>query len=922
MPTPRSRTRSRRTSDCSLLSEIQQLAIFPLAGTEVDFVTLTHLHAAPCEGIPLEWQVPLVHVLNPAVRLSEGASRLLHMLGVQPAQESALEVLAVQRLLSVEAGHGEPDAGDWAALSVLRRCFVAGREPGAPWGELRDALLLPAASGGWLPAERLRPWSFLGVAPQLPQGVIGHVRAFAGLERALVRALPGAALERKCVKRPPPSLESGGFGVVSCARQDWNLGWEVFLCGVGCAPLDPAERFAEEAVEVTLELGGLLSSGEYWANAVASPRVLGYLEELLGPGAPQLRRAWARQLPVVRSRHPPQMPGRQRLLALQDIFAREPFHEIAGDLLEYVGAPADPRVLRLLEGLGVSTEVNRESLLKCLRQLKRISAQDISVFADVYRKLGDIGLQSLGEEELVFVPGRGCLHAEDCTWLPFRVPLLQRCCRAEALSDLYGRFGAGAADALQRWVRERPDSSAVELCDALHQAVRCANPGQECPNPRPVQESEALEQLFDASVAVVRALAVLCCDEGSGEARRHATVAFEWFTASRLIVLPNPPGGCRVLHVGEAFWSVHPSLQRQAFAELALENHYADPLMYRFFVDVLRVRQELTLQQCMLITVQEQQGNLDRGPGELTEGIGSLQVDVGEMDGAGSRPFDVDAAVCRSYQRAQFCAHQHGDWLDEGDRQPAPPQTRQPPQPRRWHRAAEALGIPVYVADGHTLPEDFNPGWFGMLRDLCPAFGLRPEQIALAYDASGRCVSEGQLLLLDYGRGRRLAQLAHQQGRPLHPDSVLSLWLSELAHALAHLGTGPAHDEAFLRVQAELLAAAAPAARHAARHLWEAAGVPPGAPLGGPSGGCRGGAAYSLGAAAGPSAMDWPPQVVAQAGPPPGQGPTPHSSASAPSGQPAQRAAQPRPVAGARSAAPAAPRGGRGRGRGAKGGSW
>ncbi|CAE8608046.1 unnamed protein product, partial [Polarella glacialis] len=74
----------------------------------------------------------------------------------------------------------------------------------------------------------------------------------------------------------------------ACATE-WHLGWEAFLCALGCQPSDPTGvpeagglPVAEGYVEASLLLGGVLSSGSFWQQTAKSEKTLAYLEKCLG----------------------------------------------------------------------------------------------------------------------------------------------------------------------------------------------------------------------------------------------------------------------------------------------------------------------------------------------------------------------------------------------------------------------------------------------------------------------------------------------------------------------------------------------------------------------------------------------------------------------------------------------------------------
>jgi len=584
-----------------------------------------------------------------------------------------------------------------------------------------------------------------------------------------------------------------------------RLGWEVFLLSLGCIPMDPTAGGAiEGSVEITLQLGSVLASGEFWVEAVKSEPIMSYLESVLGTtNMLDERNCWLQQLPVQRG---------EDTLALRELFLQEPFYALAGDRLPYInGVPPVETVRKLLSNLGVSTEVNQAALVKCLQSMKRQGHEDMGLAADIYVNLDQLGFTSPGQHELILVPGRGFLHAGECTWLPFQAPMLQRCCRLEALSEHYRRFGPQVQNALRRWVRLDPESDVGELCDALLQVIACA-----CADPsRPhrllgresVMPEEAVDGLFVASKAVVEAVAKLCEQEAlASEATTmssHSNVAFNNFMQNRMIVVSDPhpdyPSRCRLLHMGEAYWSVATELMQEPCAAWALRQQYGSAeRLKNLFTRVLRVRPVLSradLERAM----QRQLETWDRD--------GSIKnVEEGlDLRGSCAGPgFDVDEAIVAAWQRAQNLPPPIAgpEEEEEGECSTTALVQMQSRGARVWRQVGELGGcMPVFAADGSHPPSVECPD-MRQLYHLFNVFGLFPAQVAFAYDPSGRCVCERKLFL-DLARIPRAARLST-------PGAVATFWAAELAHALAHLGAGPTHSEHLCQLQSELLSQALP----------------------------------------------------------------------------------------------------------------
>ncbi|CAE8612050.1 unnamed protein product [Polarella glacialis] len=440
--------------------------------------TCEGLHAALCNSMPRSWQLPLVKCLHPELALSSQGFRLLQMLGISSVDEESVERCALRALLdeppALHEGsscnnnnnhHNNNDNDNsnnsssnsnnnnnsnnsnnnnnsrgtqpgpqllWPALAVLRRSFLLGRPGPQPgWGKLRGAIALCSHAGQLQAACTL----FLGVQSQLPPDLVGDVCAMAGLRRLELDA---------------------------CATE-WHLGWEAFLCALGCQPSDPTGvpeagglPVAEGYVEASLLLGGVLSSGSFWQQTAKSEKTLAYLEKCHKASKGASSEATLLEATL-----------------LEELFLRA-FQSIGGSHLPYIsGVPEEPRVRALMACCGISIEVDQNSLLKALHYLRKQGVQDTGLAADIYKELHVRGFPGPGNKRIMLVPGRGYIHAEDCVWKAFRAPLLQRCCRLEAVAEVYGRFGPEVREALQKWVRESPESDAMELCDALQQTILC-----------------------------------------------------------------------------------------------------------------------------------------------------------------------------------------------------------------------------------------------------------------------------------------------------------------------------------------------------------------------------------------------------------------------------------------------------------------
>lgn len=119
---------------------------------------------------------------------------------------------------------------------------------------------------------------------------------------------------------------------------------------------------------------------------------------------------------------------------------------------------------------------------------------------------------------------------------------------------------------------------------------------------------------------------------------------------------------------------------------------------------------------------------------------------------------------------------------------------------RQWWRHGNLGGAPIFVAG------DVAPPWvpcpdISLLHDVYAAAGLRQEQLAFAYDSSGCCVCD-ELLFLDMRRVPFAQELSRSE--------AALFWATELAHAIAHQGLGPAIDDRLLQLMSGLIARIAP----------------------------------------------------------------------------------------------------------------
>ncbi|CAE8595377.1 unnamed protein product [Polarella glacialis] len=810
-------------ADPSRLAEVRALRIFPIevcalsndsAASDlargVAWSTADNVHSEHCKEMPLAWQLLLVKTFNRQVQLSRPGRNLLSLIGMVEAEEEEVTQAALRWLLGqgVNAESATPPFNaTWAALAILRHRFLKGQAPHhgpGVWAELAGAVLLPSALGELVPAGQLRLTSFLGVREKLPQGVLENVYAFAGIA---VPSPPDLQQQQfQPCALPPPKLQG----------LEWDLGWEVFFWTLGCVPADPGGRSGDCFVEATMGLGGLLSSGAFWQQALETTGAMTYLEAMVKTEANRFRRWWLSRLPVNLG---------DEVVALEDLFVYEVFRPLMGSYLLYLeGAPQDNRVQSLLRALGITVEIDKQALLRCLRWLRAGKVQDVALAADLYVQLERSGW-TCSAEELILVPGAGYVAAGDCVWNAFQSPLLQRCCRWEAISEHYGRFGQDVCTVLQRWVRHSPQTDVAEICDALYELISCAKAdarNQRRPYGRsPVSPSEASSGLLSESIACVEALGELCLAEESAASRQstgnpRATMARQCFEEHRMILLPKQAssgsgdGGFRLLYPHEAFWAVEAELQQHSCASSALERHYGQgQFAVHFFTQAVGVTPLLTragLGHLMTLQVAPHWNFNNLGHAPPTPGLPGSEFAEGVDQGMFAAPHPLPPhavhglAVDAPRNLARALAHLQGvepvsfkQELRDTPLRPGGgcshgPGSRAPGE-RIWVRCSAFQYFPLFALEGAVVPHEVlrNRIDEAAVYRICMLLGIGPDRVAFAFDPSGRCVCE-QRLFLDV---RRVPSTLERQA---------DFWLLELAHALAHQAVGPEVNETFIQM--------------------------------------------------------------------------------------------------------------------------
>eukprot|EP00931_Biecheleriopsis_adriatica_P088085 TRINITY_DN62472_c0_g1_i1.p1 TRINITY_DN62472_c0_g1~~TRINITY_DN62472_c0_g1_i1.p1 ORF type:complete len:1724 (+),score=351.69 TRINITY_DN62472_c0_g1_i1:677-5173(+) len=831
-------------ADVSRLVAVAALCIFPALSDEtagvhrepsgcrercIYWTSAADLHTCYCTELPSAWQQPFVKCLSQDLSLSTSAQALLTLLGMKPVQEEKVADEAVRMLLGqgVER-EAAPYRKTWLALAILRQRFASGR---GLLRQLSGAVLLPSSLGDLQPPASLRLRSFLGARERLPKGIIANIYAFAGI------MVPDPQTMASCAA-PPSDLP----GLA------WDFGWELFFWSLGCVPADPTDRQAENFVEATLGLGSLLSSGDFWTEVPERHGAIEYIEALMRK---RTCRYWLSQLPVHFD---------DKVVTVSDLFLHDVFHSLAGEYLPYMeSAPREERVRSILQRLGVTVAVDQPGLTKCIRMMRTLGIEDAAVMAGLYVQLQQSSIDRLRYEEVILVPGVGYRRPEHCCWQSFQNWLLKRCCRLEALAEHYERFGQEVSHVLRDWVEDCPAGSAQQICIAFQELLLCAKASEDIartfPGREPVKRCDALENLFEVSLAVVKMLADLCVapqgedraisDEEANARACQCVMAKDCFTYAehRMICVPRSrheeesdgSGGsrnCRLLAIWESYWSVEDLLREHPSAQFALEEHYGrcSDAVRSFFIDVLGVRPVLTCRELTKLQthsdlpsawpsassgVPDQEPAVREGinfaqmaralPWHSTESSSASLADPWQlMQEALQRLQQVQPFGAGQLQEASAAAAARGG---AGGRRATSDSQGYTGPPRSWNLVGSigntfsvyAIDDPAGMAAFHRVYASIGqqPFWIPLLRSLLHSIGLQPAQVAFAFDPSGRCVCT-EHLFLDLMSVSRSQRFLH------HRETFATFWALELAHAAAHQGLGPAVSEKLLRLQNEL----------------------------------------------------------------------------------------------------------------------
>eukprot|EP00928_Gymnodinium_smaydae_P097549 TRINITY_DN8863_c0_g1_i5.p1 TRINITY_DN8863_c0_g1~~TRINITY_DN8863_c0_g1_i5.p1 ORF type:complete len:922 (-),score=84.20 TRINITY_DN8863_c0_g1_i5:28-2661(-) len=788
-------------NNSELFDKVRSLCIYPVASDSEPQVwsNAESLYSDLWTEIPMAWQTPLVKCLSCELELTQPARQLLKMLGVSQLEEDELNSVALRVLLK---------SGDsvwfatWCALAILRRSFLLGRPGPRPWQELRDAIVLPASSGEWLPPNRLRLPTFLGVEKVLSQNLSASVWSFLG----------DSAPDPNCVQsiqRPPLSMRG----------EDHDVEWEVFLWNLGCMPLDPDGRHADAYIEATLNLGKRLSSGSFWSRVSQLHGFDAYCQAVLFKNGDMQRVLWCQSLPTCC-----QADSESKFqVSVKDLFVSDVFRPLAGNYVPYMeGAPNQPAVLRYLRELGIATEVNQQSILKLIHWLRVHDIDDVALVAELYGKLGS-QFRPEPDEELIFVPGVGFKACRDCSWSACPHELLQKCCQSLPLAPHYQRYGSDVCSVLQSWVRPSPMTNASELCHAMFELVNCAKASAEnprCPSGKsPVYPEEAASALFEVGVEVVRALADLCIDQPLRG--NDAMVAKMHFRTHRLICIPQDSSASHLRHrmvsSSEAYWTVGKSLESHPCAAFALKEHYGrERDVEAFFINVLGIcpvlcRWEVAGRDVMLGG--EAAETNDAVPARLDEGLDfSSMQDARPLVHRPQNLQDQMSAALRKAQQSLF--HQHSHYVENGMAAASPSQSPHPQRklpPRTWEHMGNLGRFPVFCIRGEALPDlqyFGGPPNLALLEHLCGVLGLLPGQVAFAFDPSGRCVCS-ERIFINYLSINSSYHVGAGMGQQM--ESQIVFWLIEIAYAIAYQGVGNlASCDDLFQIQSALVVSSLP----------------------------------------------------------------------------------------------------------------
>jgi hypothetical protein len=651
------------------------------------------------------------------------------------------------------------------------------------------------------------------------------MRSFLGVERVL----PEALSEELCafIGAPPPSealLKLGGFSASErvmrspLERSDSarRFEWEVFLWKLGLEPVDLTSRTTAESIEMTLKLGNVLKEGNFWKQILHLPFALDYVQRVLASIDRMRVSCWLRRLPV--------FVQEDRCVDFRDLFLFEPFHALGGGHLDYiVNTPASSQVNDILRRLGVSVTVNQRSLRKCVHILRARGICDTGVLADIYSRLHFMGFRPDPDEPFIFRNG-SYYTTEQCSWHPFEDVVLQKCCSVRSLQEHYNRFGPEVCGALQKWVRSRPSCDVEVLCETWVRAVTMAkndhfadllsNGGQ---MPSREDMGQALLVAFRATVEKLAALCLPLGACGGGGEYGHFEEEFSkvatirrYFSTKPLIIIKLDLQSIRCLRLREAYWTVDPALDEHPCAKYALKEVYGHgpsaEILEVFFLQVLEIQH--------LFTVADLTSRTRPSPPETDSSSAPSPPSIPIMveDGLDFRNQPIPSPgptrrnkrmLVRSLQldgQAQQMPSSHTPppssiFLTDSSLSAArPPQNMEetvPFIPRRWRICGHVWTWSIVSSTGDVPIIDFSHFDTRPLLRAMMLFGATPPQIAFAYDPSGRCVCD-QELLLDVRAAERAMEIRD-------PDLAASFWAMELAHAVAHQVSGPSSNHRFVQ---------------------------------------------------------------------------------------------------------------------------
>ncbi|CAE8602618.1 unnamed protein product, partial [Polarella glacialis] len=500
-----------------------------------------------------------------------------------------------------------------ASLACLKETFLADEVPAG--GDLWAELPLPKLRSH-TPEERFSWWRELGTwlwIPAVAHAGDGGARLRLARPKDLIcGTYLGFSL---CSPRELAAIGGSSWIAPELLHAAWGedaLGWEAFLDAVGVEVLSPASPRAAAVLSqpvgaVSSRLGAQLSKQDWWAKVVkAGQRVRGYVSRVILQ-ADHAESSWLRSLPVVVaecSGHGSRdHPGRQQSICFAGLFLYETYARLGGQFLPYVRFPAGDGLLTAapssllfiqscLQALGVQVEISVPGLVRCLQVLREGGrCQNAEAFADIYKEVASLSMKcgDISEEwrhelpELIFVPGTGFKHSEECTWEEdYQVQWLTG---VPALSGHYQRYGP----TMRRFFLDllgmpstHPGFLPADLIRALRFLIAKVEAAANSQDPStvlqgtPTTAAGLMKDLPDLALEIYSRLAQAC---SKGSVTLHLDVR-RAFAQERLLILGScsSPSGARLrpkrLFAREAWWEVESELQETKAGHLSLQTLY------------------------------------------------------------------------------------------------------------------------------------------------------------------------------------------------------------------------------------------------------------------------------------------------------------------------------------------------------------